>query len=162
MNKIAYLDSSRALSRGSKFTGKILAPIVGSRVEDQPLPIGDLPEPRPLSVAEIAQQRDGSHCRICTALLHSEHDDARPNPRLVNLLPGHPAGEKPELGIVLACQPCADDVVFIHRNPDYSGYEQLTLIQEARKFRILQRTLKLLYLENCSMANLKPLEVVTR
>ncbi|GAA4923291.1 hypothetical protein [Nesterenkonia rhizosphaerae] len=131
------------------------------RVEDQILP-ADFPKPKRISIAEIVQERDGNHCRICSAQLHTGHADGRPDPRLVNLLPGRPAGERPELGMVLACAPCADDADLVNKAPEsLDGYEQITIIQERRRLHVLKRMTRLLYLENCEMAKITPLRAVS-
>lgn len=110
----------------------------------------DFPQPiaTPMSVEKIVRERDGNSCRLCGKTIET---DAVP---LVNCRPGRGAGEWPELQMALACFGCASDVSAARRAADGRHADA------PRTYRVLLRMLTLLYLENCQMAEVRPLQAV--
>lgn len=117
--------------------------------EDQVLPV-EFPYPpaAPLSIEKVVRERDGQSCRLCGKTIEGD------TPPLVNCRPGRSAGELAELQMALACFGCASDVTAARRAAD--GHHA----DAPRRDRALLRMLTLLYLENCQMAEMRPLQEV--
>ncbi|MGQ7788746.1 hypothetical protein [Nesterenkonia sp. K-15-9-6] len=129
---------------------------------DEPLPLDVPPAPR-RSIADVVRDRDGHTCRACGITLVIP-EPGEPTPwntgALVNLLGREPAGELPELHIAQFCRTCAADAQVVQQMLADGGPDPMD--GWSREDAYLDRLLRLLYLENCSMAGAVAREVVSR